>query len=245
VQQSSIRDAALERKWPPLDTEVLAWKELEQDEWYHQLAPVQIPELVMGAIHYGRDAARPHRYEGQIDPWINQLLRSKVKVRLIRETQADLLSSIRAQYHRKPPVIEIHRSSLDQLNRFFQDSGYQIPQDDLIALHLFHEWFHHLETTQLGRTDDALPKVIKKKWGPFHFKSRVTRLREIAAHAFTQEVMGLSWSPLWLDHLVLMTGKKWRFHRIRATFHQWKATWEELRDSNKESGEGEENPPTS
>ncbi|MDR6226481.1 hypothetical protein [Desmospora profundinema] len=242
IKKTSIRDASLDRIWPPLDTEVLAWKELEQDEFYPQLSPVQIPHLVTEAIRFGREAARPYHYEGSIDPWINKVIRSKVKILLIRTGTEKATSSIRAQYRRKPPVIEIHRSSLDQLDRFFQDSGLHVPQDDLIALHLFHEWFHHLESTQLGRADDALPKAVKKQWGPFHFKSRITRLREIAAHAFTQEVMALPWSPLWLDHLMLMSGKNWSRNRIRATFHQWKAVWEEWQNpvQSEESSQKEE-----
>lgn len=231
TRKASMHEATLDRLWPPLQPEVLAWKELEQDEWYPLLAPIQISTLVTEAIRFGRKAARSYRYHGTLHPWINRIIRSKVKIQLLPKGTGNTDSWVRAQYRRKPPAIEVYRSSLDQLDRFFQRSGFQVSQDDLIALHLLHEWFHHLESTQLGRTDDALPKAVIKKWGPFYRKSRITRLREIAAHAFTQEVMKLPWSPLWLDHLLLLTGKGWGPERIRATFHQWKTVWDELQST--------------
>ncbi|PTM58197.1 hypothetical protein [Desmospora activa] len=242
VQKVPIHLATLEQLWPPLHSEILAWKELEQDEWYPQLSSLQISTLVTEAIRFGQKAAQSLRYKGTLEPWINRIIRSNVKIQLLRRRTDDSDSWVRAQYRHKPPVIEIHHSSLDQLDQFFRRSGFQISQDDLIALHLLHEWFHHLESTQLGRTDDALPKAVKKKWGPFYRKSRITRLREIAAHAFTQEVMGLPWSPLWLDHLLLLTGKGWGPDRIRTTFHHWKTGWEELTSTAKASQDEDETP---
>ena len=76
-------------------------------------------------------------------------------------------------------------------------------REDLIALHLIHEWFHHLEVSRIGRTDLRLPQVVTTRLGPFPVRRPLKKTREIAAHAFVQEMMGLSFYPLLLDHLLL------------------------------------------
>ena len=117
---------------------------------------------------------------------INRVIQSGVRDPFMEREGHDSTGWIRAQYRRKPPTIEIYKPSLKQLGRFFRQSGYHVNPDDLIALHLYHEWFHHLESSSLGRTDHRLPKAEKKRWGPLVFRRRIHRLREIAAHAFTQ-----------------------------------------------------------
>ena len=97
----------------------------------------------------------------------------------------------------------MYRSSLEQLSRFFDTTGRPVRREDLIALHLVHEWFHHLEVRRIGRTDLRLPRVPTTRIGPVSLKQPLKKTREIAAHAFTQEVMGLSFYPLLLDRLLL------------------------------------------
>lgn len=95
-----------------------------------------------------------------------------------------------------------------------------------MALHMCHEWFHHLEETRLGRTDQQLPKLVMRKVGPVMFKQSVESTREIAAHAFTQQVMGLSWYPLLLDMLISQSERKVKKEQIRESFNSLKHEFE-------------------
>lgn len=187
---------------------------------YPLLPPPMIPHYLEETISFGKSAARGENYSGDLSRLINRVIQSGVRVCFADRDGRDSPDWIRAQYRRKPPTIEIYRPSLNQLKKFFGQSGFKVSEDDLIALHLYHEWFHHLESTRLGRADHRLPKVQKKRWGPFILRQRVYRLREIAAHSFTQAALGLSWSPLWLDHLLLHTEKGWSKSRIREHFKQ-------------------------
>lgn len=223
-----LRQVTLLNTWPPLSSDTLGWMELERDEAYYLIPRHQIQNYLQSAVHFGEKAAETYSYEGDLAYWINQVLESGATLRFKEKKDDQSFGWVRAQYFRKPPVIEIYRSSMDQLIRFFHLSGAQVSEDDVIALHLFHEWFHHLEVTQIGRTDHHLPRVIKKSWGPFATKQTVSNLREIAAHAFTQKVMKLHWSPLWLDHLILLSEKGWSKSRIREHFHHMNQRYRQL-----------------
>ncbi|SDC21687.1 hypothetical protein SAMN04488112_104165 [Melghirimyces thermohalophilus] len=225
----------LDNLWPHLPHAVLALTELEQDEMYPLLTATAIPRYLEEATAFGREAATNESDDGDLTRLFNRIIQSGVRVRLIEQNGAKGNGWIRAQYHRKPPTIDVYRSSMEQLEQFFAKCGYRVAEEDLIALHLYHEWFHHLESTRLGRTDYRLPKVRKKKWGPLVFRQRVYRLREIAAHAFTQEAMGLTWSPLWLDHLLLLTEKGWTKSQIREHFQFLHQKYQKITESDREA----------
>jgi hypothetical protein len=104
--------------------------------------------------------------------------------------------------------------------------GTPLHEEDIIAIHLYHEWFHFLEERKSGRTDLRLPKVIVSKTGSYKHKKTIAKTREIAAHAFTQRALQLSWSPLLLDYL--LTYKKQGKEVIRSQFKKMKESYELL-----------------
>lgn len=185
---------------PSLSLEVLGLLELKQDPYFSEIEPKQIPFLIQEAIRYGEQIASKVPGYTDLQSLFNRLLKQKIRVSF--HEQPDSASSTRARYWRKNKRIEIYRSSLKQLEAFFNQWLSPVLQDDLIAMHLYHEYFHHLEETKYGRTDEKLPKVVVKAWGPWYRKQAISRTREIAAHAFTQKCLGLSWSPLLLDQLI-------------------------------------------
>lgn len=213
---------SIERVWPVLDTEVLAFTELRQDELYPNIRSNQIVSYIEGAVEFGRQASKEYAYKGDLAPLMEHIVRSDTRVTFVDEQQKDGDKLIRAQYIRKPATILVYRPSLEQMDHFFLRSGFHIRQEDLIALHVCHEWFHHLEDTRFGRTDDKLPKIVMRKVGPVMFKQPVESTREIAAHAFTQQVMGLSWYPLLLDLLIDHSERKVKKEQIRDSFNRLK-----------------------
>ena len=165
-KEDRLHQIPLEKNWPTLSPVVLALIELEQDEMYPLIPEQMISNYLEEAISFGENAARGELYEGDLARLINRVIQSGVKIRFVEREGHDSTGWIRAQYRRKPPTIEIYKPSLKQLGRFFRRSGYHVNPDDLIALHLYHEWFHHLESSSLGRTDHRLPKAEKKRSGP-------------------------------------------------------------------------------
>lgn len=221
-----LTDVMLEKAWPVLSAQALAFTELEQDEFYSFIRQEEIPHYIDTAIQLGQEAAKTHTANFSLKELMNELIKQRVKVRFLNhQPQGDW---VRAQYTKKPATIEIYRSSLEQMKQFFLRMNEHVCHDDLLKLHLYHEWFHHLEETKIGRTDLALPKIKIKQWGPFTAKKSIRRIREIAAHAFTQTAMGLNWSPLLLDHLLLHIHQGWTPTQIREHFQRIRHQYEQL-----------------
>lgn len=106
-------------------------------------------------------------YEGDLAPLINRVIQSGVRIRFVEQEGHDSSGWIRAQYRRKPPTIEIYKPSLKQLGQFFRQSGYRIHPDDLIALHLYHEWFHHWNPPASAGRITVCPKWKKSDGVPW------------------------------------------------------------------------------
>jgi hypothetical protein len=239
----NLADVCLDRHWPLLPLECLAFSELKQDEFFPRLAPEAVPLLIDQAIHFGRRTAQLHAGDIKLHELLNKLLKQGVTVRFL-ERSAE--SWVRAQYLRKPPAILVSRASLAQLDRFFRNMNQPVAEDELIRMHLFHEWFHHLEETKIGRADTAVPKAKIRQWGPIVIRRPIRRAREIAAHAFVQEVMKLPFSPLLIDQLIHLTEKGWdktmireHFQEMRKSAEEWLSLLENRSEAEKDNGQKE------
>ena len=208
---------SLEERCPSLPPKYLFVLEIEQDEYFPHLSQSEVPLLIDQAIQKGLLASR--KWAGKklsLKEMINLLLRQGITMRF--KDQHPESPVIRAEYDKKHKTICIYRKSMHQIQRFFEELNIQVPKEELFLLHIYHEWFHHLEETKIGRTDDELPRVTIKQKGPFAIRKRLSRLREIAAHTFVQHAFGLTWSPLLLDYLLFFKEKGWSFGQIRESF---------------------------
>lgn len=215
-----IASVSIDPIWPVLDLPTLACAELEKDEMYPWMAKEMIPIYVNRSIQRGQTAAQKYGKDVNFKKLINRLLKERVQIGFV--PRLGIQGSVRAEYHRRKRRIEISRHSIQQITSFFAEMGAQVPEEEVALLHLVHEWFHHLEETACGRTDRALPRVPHKRIGPLVLKKNVATTREIAAHAFTQAVLGLSWSPLLLDYLLTLRGQGFSITDIRSQFQQLK-----------------------
>jgi hypothetical protein len=211
----------LDERCPTLPPKCLFVLELEQDEYFPHLSPSEVPLLIDQAIQKGILASGKWAEQKQsLKDMINLLIRQGITVRFLDRHPEK--PAIRAEYNKKTKTIRIYRKSMHQIQRFFEELNIPVTEEDLFLLHLYHEWFHHLEETKIGRTDDELPRVTIKQKGPFAIRKRLSRLREIAAHAFVQQVFELNWSPLLLDYLLYFKEKGWSFGQIRESFQKEK-----------------------
>lgn len=221
-----LKKISLERFWPTAAPEVLAFTELRQDAFFSHIRSNQIMTYIEGAIAFGRQAGEGYAYEGNLAPLMANMIQSGAKVTFLDDKKQEGEKLVRAQYERKPPVIYVYRPSIEQMKRFFLRSNIRVRQEDFIALHMCHEWFHHLEETHFGRTDQHLPQLVMRKIGPVTFKQAVASTREIAAHAFTQQVMKLAWYPLLLDVLIHLSEQRLKKEQIRDRLYGLKRAFE-------------------
>lgn len=199
----TLRSVAME-EIGHISVEALAYHELKQDPSFMYVQRENVCHLVKKLIHFGKQTAQKQVEIHSLQKLINQLLKDKICIHFAESHPEDI--SIRATYSKKKkPTISIYRQSIQQIQQFFQKELTLVDEQDLYLLHLLHEWFHHLEETSVGRADHRYAKYSRKLWGPkqvFTQKMPLSRAREVAAHAFTQEKLQLKWSPLLLDHLL-------------------------------------------
>lgn len=215
-----IHQVTLDPIWPVLDLPILAYIELEKDELFPLMDQSTIPVYINQSIEKGQLAAKRFGKNITFQKLLNQLLKERVRITFVPHISKD--GMIRAVYNKKKRIIEISRSSIQQIRSFFLTMGISVPEEDISLMHLVHEWFHHLEENTIGRTDRALPSVPYKKIGPLVLKKKVAINREIAAHAFTQSVLHLPWSPLLLDYLITFREQGESISTIRQHFQKVK-----------------------
>ncbi len=218
--------------WPNLSPEILAFLELEQDDYFAFVSAEQTIEWIEAAMQYGKEISERYPPYQNLTKLCNQLLADGIRIQF-RPSHPNG-EWIRAQYYPRSSTIEIYHSSLNQLRSFFAQQCFEpVEEEDLIAMHLYHEWFHYLEEKKFGRTDLLLPKVTVKQWGPFTLKKSLSRTREIAAHTFTQKILQLPWSPLLLDQLLLLRHEGWNRGQIREHFKQIRQCFAKIQQTSK------------
>lgn len=238
ITSCKLSSVPLEKEWPLLTSEEIAFSELRQDEYFPFIDREQISLYISKSIEYGEKMAKecvPRPLT--ISEIINQIIKKKISIQFLEQ---DIMNSwTRAQYVKKPPTIRIYKSSVKQLQEFFKAMDTPIATEDIMALHLYHEWFHYLEEKKYGQTDALLPRVAIKKTGPFTHRRKIRKTREIAAHAFTQKALNLSWSPLLLDYLLLYNQKGLNKIEIRKKFQSLKNQYEKITIIEENGMEGE------
>jgi hypothetical protein len=215
---------------PFLDPEILAYEELKRDPHFSYLPRFAIPELIASLLKTGQQIAQQQPSFSELKQLVNHLLKQGVRIHFASVHPLD--DSVRAQYqHRHPRQITIYQRSLTEMQQFFQSWIGTIPEDEIIRLHLYHEWFHYLEESQVGRVDQRYAHLSCKRWGPkqwFTQKKPLLVAREIAAHTFTQEKMNLPWSPLLLDQWIAHFKQGDSTAKMREQFWELKKEYQAL-----------------
>jgi hypothetical protein len=223
--KKDIQSLDWEKYWPNLAPLYLSYLELERDPYYSFLPLDELESNLKKAIEIGKQAAKPYIHMDHLT-FFNHVIQNDIRIRLLDRHPVE--SSIRAQYHKNKQTIFIYKHSMKEIQQFMAKEIGSVSPIDMMALHAYHEWFHHLEETSIGRTDQKFRPVIIKKRGPFLVKRTLSRLREVAAHAFTQTALGLNWSPLLLDQFRYLQSKGYSNAQIRAFFQDTKNNYHAL-----------------
>jgi hypothetical protein len=156
------------------------------------------------AAEYGRGAARDLRARlGAAEP---AALSERLGVQVVWSDNPYVFGKIvqTSTYAQRARTVTVYTGSVEEMNRFLAAQGL-IPIlgiSDVGPVYLAHELFHHLEEDSLGRAAN-LVQVTNFKLGPLVRRSGIGQLSEIAADAFAQTLLGLSFAPRLLDYLTV------------------------------------------
>lgn len=192
----------------------LAWLELRNDAVFNKIPADKYRYYLDGALAAGERAAA--HYSGQN---IQQLCaKHQIDIRIEPGDGLFFSMQFRAQFEYSDAKslrrITLYQASLKSLEQSCKQAGYPMTLDDIIDIHLAHEFFHFLEHSQGPVVSAQLDKVCNIALGPFKCYSSITATSEIAAHRFCQKLNGLDYFPTWFDYIWLeQSGKQTRTQR--------------------------------
>ena len=198
---------------PGLDLQVrprtLGLLQLREDLQYRRIPPHQRVTLVDAALEDGYALAERTRAQWGRDP-VEIAARCAVPV-FRSEGEAGFGSVIvYAEYVAHPLLITLYLPAIRRLDGLIVQRGAQIRlgMDTALPIFLAHELYHHFDclrgADRLGRRH----RVRIFGMGRWQWTSGLTSLCEIAAGAFAQRLLGLSFHPKLLDLLILKSEKR-------------------------------------
>jgi hypothetical protein len=182
---------------------MLGLLQLREDLQYRRIPPHQRVTLVDAALEDGYALAESTRAQWRRDP---VEIAARCAVPVIRsEGEAGFGSVIvYADYVARPSLITLYLPAIRRLDGLIAQGGAQIRLgiDTALPIFLAHELYHHFDclrgADRLGRRH----RVRIFGTGRWQWTSGLTSLCEIAAGAFAQRLLGLSFHPKLLDLLL-------------------------------------------
>ncbi len=180
--------------------------QLRSDPQFLRIEPERHVTLVEAALADGRFLAADVRSNLGSDP-ASIAARCDVPV-TNSEGEAGFGSIVVfAEYATRPPSITLYGPAIRRLDtRITGESAARLGISGTRAIFLAHELYHHFDCTRrepLARRH----RVRIFSLGSWTWTSGLTSLAEIAAGAFAQELLGLSFHPKVLDLLLAKEGK--------------------------------------
>jgi hypothetical protein len=182
----------------------LGLRQLREDPQFPHIPEDRRVELVDVALEDGHALANRACHLWGTDP---QTIAACCSVPVIRsERDADFGSTVvYAEYATRPLSITLYLPAIRHLDRLIAERGVhlRLGMDRTAPLFLAHELYHHFDCTRSSGPLSRRYRVRLFGIGSWNWTSGLTSLAEIAAGAFAQRLLGLSFHPKMLDLLVL------------------------------------------
>jgi hypothetical protein len=177
---------------------------LRDDPQFGRIPQSRAPALVAAALADGQCFAEDLAARlGRCPDALAEALR--VPVRDLARDSDYGTTVVYAEYLTRPPRIRLYRRPLQALARHLQPDapGAPLAIEDVRAIYLAHELYHHLDATRSGPSLAAQHRVTVCSVGRWRWTSGLASLPEIAAGAFAQALLGLRYHPKLLDLFTL------------------------------------------
>ena len=183
--------------------QALGLLQLREDPQYSRIPVDRRVALVEAALEDGRSLADRIRERWGQDP---ESIAARCDVPVIRsEDDAGFGSVIvYAEYAARPPCITLYVPAISRLDKMMA-----VPETEVcccigstMAIFLAHELYHHFDCLRGNERVSRRHAVKIFGIGRWHWTSGLSSLAEIAAGAFAQELLGLSFHPKMLDLLL-------------------------------------------
>ncbi len=175
---------------------------LSGDVQVHRISEAQRGELVEQALQDGRCLARQTCQQWGSDPFV---IAARCNVPII-ESRAEAgfgSTVIYAEYAVSPQSITLYTPAIRRLDALIaSQSHFDIGFEQTMPVFLAHELYHHLDCMRGKEALIRRYRVSIVKLGRWTWTVGLSTLPEIAAGAFAQQLLGLSFHPKLLDLLL-------------------------------------------
>lgn len=181
---------------------------LSKDVQFHRVPEAQRGELVEQALGDGRCLARQAAQNWGNDPF---RIAARCNVPIVEsQTEAGFGSTvIYAEYTVRPPSITLYTPAISRLDALVaRQSGFDLRIERTLPVFLAHELYHHLDCIRGTGALIRRHRASILKLGRWTWTAGLSTLPEIAAGAFAQQLLGLSFHPKLLDLLLLESDKR-------------------------------------
>jgi len=189
----------IKRAVESVDDFLMGYVELMRDTIFEKIPKERRLELINYAIETGQNTARNIAKEYGTKNVIS--IAKKLGVEVVYSPNENVIGGIkkRADYLMKPPTIIVYKESISEILHLTKHQPFRtLKKEEIVAAHIAHELFHHIERTRIGQVSQRF-KVDIVKLGPFRIRSGIRSLSEIAAHSFAKAMLNLPYSPKIFD----------------------------------------------
>ncbi len=189
---------------------ILGYAQLSVDLLCNKIPPERLSEFVMIPLSVGRDQAFPYKGKNM------ETLCKENEIKIERAHTSGTLIGMRFRAKLtctpgKCAEITVFHSSLQEIIKSSNNvlpEGSRLTYEQGYQMCLAHEFFHYLEWKKEIQVSQMLEPVETFRFLNFRRMSCINYTSEVAAHAFTKELLGIPHLPNLYDYVYLLsTGK--------------------------------------
>lgn len=175
---------------------IFAYLDLKEDIMFEHITDLN--SYIKESFWIAEQAAS--RFE-QVD-FETLLCKFNVQIRLQEHDFNDSFSQIQSQiiYKNKHKCIDLYLPCIREKKEALNHFGYAISLEELLHIHLAHEFYHFYEFEFKKHTEELLPAVSYRFLGMFSQKAFVRKCSEVSAHRFAQLICHTSIHPKLMDY---------------------------------------------
>lgn len=189
-------------RWEQISDETMAYCDLKEDPMFSKIKNKEL--YIKGSFAIAEKVASQYAEED-----LAEILRQHhvpIYFRDNEEQNEVLFSQIQSQiyYEKNCKMIELFLPCIRIKTQALKQYGYQVSFDQLLSLHIAHEFYHFHEYEYDRRTYELLPKIDYLTMNIIHRKAAINRCSEIAAHRFAQVITKITLHPKLMDYMYLI-----------------------------------------
>ena len=206
-----------------LDDEVLAYGELKNDLVFHKIPKDKVSYYITESLRLGEEKGKQYKTSNLIK-LCNE---NDIKVEFVKKSGKFYSVQFRAEinFSKKENIIKIYEDSLIDLmntyNKMVEEKD-KLTYEEVINIHLAHEFYHYLEHRDKKYTNDILEPICTFQLLSFKKEASVLKCSEIAAHKFCKEVLGLKYLPNIYDYIYLIETGEINLTNFNDMITSWK-----------------------